>query len=181
MYMHKIIINKSEEKLIPIIWKGKEKNIDYDILLTKEGASLKLLMLLIGKKNDIVKISVNVTHEKPQTKSEIIVKGVLKDDCSIDFNGLVKINKGSKLSSAWLSANLMLLSNTAKGRAIPALEILENDVKAGHAATVGKVSETEMFYLMSRGLPKTRAKKIIIQGFLNSLLEQFPKGEKYAI
>jgi Fe-S cluster assembly protein SufD len=178
---YELIINTSKEKIIPVIWDGKEAEINFDIKLNAVGANVKMLMLLLGKKQNKVKINVNVTHQKPQTKSEVIVKGILEDSSDIDFNGLVKINKGSKLSNAWLSANLMLLSNTARGRAVPALEILENDVKAGHAATVGKVSETEMFYLMSRGISRTRAKKIIIQGFLNGLLEQFPKNTNYEI
>jgi Fe-S cluster assembly protein SufD len=177
----KILIKTAGEKIIPVIWTGKEKNIDYNILLSKTGASVKFLMLLLGSKDSTVKININIIHQKPHTVSKVIVKGVLKDDCNIDFNGLVKIDKGAKLSNAWLSANLMLLSKQAKGRAVPALEILENDVKAGHATTVGKVNENEIFYLMSRGLSKEKAKKIIINGFLSGFLKEFPKSQKYAI
>jgi Fe-S cluster assembly protein SufD len=124
----------------------------------------------LGKKEDKVKIQVNVDHQNIETKSKIIVKGIVDDSASIDFNGLVKIEKGSKGSNAWLSANLLLLSDSAKGRAVPALEILENDVKAGHATTIGKINDAELFYLMSRGLSKAKATDLIVQGFLNGFL-----------
>jgi Fe-S cluster assembly protein SufD len=95
----------------------------------------------------------------------------------VDFTGLVKIKKGSIGANAWFSANLLLLSKKAKGRAVPSLEILENDIKAGHATTVGKVDDQELFYLMSRGLSKIKARDLIIQGFLSGFLQEFPDGK----
>jgi Fe-S cluster assembly protein SufD len=166
-----IVIKKNENLVLPVVWRGQEKEINYDIKLTGINSSLTLKMLLLGKKEDKVKIQVNVDHQNIETKSKIIVKGILDDNANIDFNGLVKIEKGSKGSSAWLSANLLLLSDSAKGRAVPALEILENDVKAGHATTIGKINDSELFYLMSRGLSKSKATDLIVQGFLNGFLD----------
>jgi len=169
--MKNIIIKKNENLVLPVIWRGKKKEISYNIKLAGVGSSLTFLMLLLGKKEDKVKIQVNVDHQNIETKSKIIVKGIVDDSASIDFNGLVKIEKGSKGSNAWLSANLLLLSDRVKGRAVPALEILENDVKAGHAMTIGKINDTELFYLMSRGLSKAKATDLIVQGFLNGFLD----------
>ena len=169
--MKNIVIKKNENLVLPVVWRGQEKEINYDIKLTGINSSLTLKMLLLGKKEDKVKIQVNVDHQNIETKSKIIVKGILDDNANIDFNGLVKIEKGSKGSSAWLSANLLLLSDSAKGRAVPALEILENDVKAGHATTIGKINDSELFYLMSRGLSKSKATDLIVQGFLNGFLD----------
>ena len=168
---HELRIKKeNEEVIIPVVWTGEETSINYDIQLTGVGSSLTFLMLLLGKKEDNVKININVNHQNQETKSKVIIKGIVNDSASVDFNGLVKIEKGSNGSNAWLSANLLLLSNSAKGRAVPALEILENDIKAGHATTIGKINETELFYLMSRGLSKTKATDLIVQGFLNGFL-----------
>jgi Fe-S cluster assembly protein SufD len=175
---HELRIKKeNEEVIIPVVWTGEETSINYDIQLTGVGSSLTFLMLLLGKKEDNVKININVNHQNQETKSKVIIKGIVNDSASVDFNGLVKIEKGSNGSNAWLSANLLLLSNSAKGRAVPALEILENDIKAGHATTVGKVDEQELFYLMSRGLSKTKARDLIIQGFLSGFLNEFPDGK----
>lgn len=175
--MKKIIVKENEELILPVVWLGKEKEIDYNIQLKGIGSSLQLLMLLLGKKEDHVKIRINVDHQSRETRSKVIVKGIINDKGSVDFEGMVRIEPGSKGSNAWLAANLLLLSDNAKGRAVPALEILENDVKAGHATTIGKVSDTELFYLMSRGLSKTNARNLIIQGYLNSFVQTFPDGD----
>jgi Fe-S cluster assembly protein SufD len=99
----------------------------------------------------------------------VIVKGVLDDSSKVDFEGLTKIDRGAKNSNAWLESRLLLISDKATGRAVPNLEISENEVKAGHAATVGKIDETEIFYLMSRGLPRNQAVKLIVDGFIGDL------------
>lgn len=171
-----IIIKEDKEKLVSIFWDGEYDQIDYDIILKKEGAVLTLLGLLLGQDKNKLQININVTHAAPNTKSEIILKGVLKDTSKVEFNGLVKIDKGAKGSDTWLAAHLLILSDQAKGKATPSLEILENDIKAGHAATVGKVSDMEMFYLQSRGLTKDQAKDLIVQGFISSVLQRLPKS-----
>jgi len=172
-----IIVKENEELILPVVWIGKESEINYNIHLAEVGSSLTFLMLLLGKKQDRVKINVKITHLAKETKSKVIIKGIINDSADVNFEGLVKIEKGSNGSNAWLSANLLLLSNASKGRAVPALEILENDIKAGHATTVGKVSEQELFYLMSRGISKLKARDLIINGFLSGFLETFPDGK----
>lgn len=159
-------------QVIPIVWTGLEKDLSYNFTLLSKGEKLSILGLLIGRREKKLNININVVHAAPDTKSEIILKGVLKNKSKIDFKGLVKINKGAKGANTWLAVHLLILSDQAKGRAIPSLEILENDVKAGHAATVGKVPEMEMFYLQSRGLTKQKAKKLIVQGFLSEVYEK---------
>lgn len=168
--------NITESKLIPILWDGKDKEINYDIVLKKAGTQLTLLGLLLGNDDNQLQININVTHSAPDTKSEIILKGVLKDTSKVNFEGLVKIEKGAKGTNTWLATHLLILSDQAKGRATPSLEILENDIKAGHAATVGKVNDMEMFYLQSRGLSTQKAKDLIVQGFLSSILQRLPKN-----
>jgi Fe-S cluster assembly protein SufD len=152
-----------------------EEFINLSIELKGDGSSIRILGLLIGKKQDRLDIKINVSHIGQNTKSEIIFKGALEDEAGVNFEGLVKINKKAKKTNAWLAVHLLLLSDKANGRAIPSLEILENDIKAGHATTVGKVNDLEMFYLQSRGLPKQKAKQLIVEGFLKSVMDQMPK------
>lgn len=171
----KIIIKTNEEKIVPVLWMGKETEMAYDITLAEKGASVKFLGLLLGKENQQIKLSVTVTHLAPETTSYVVIKSVLRDQAKVAIDGLVKINKHAKGTNAWLAAHLLLLSERAKGLAIPSLEILENDIKAGHATTVGRISDQEMFYLMSRGLPKDKAKELIVEGFLQSMIDVFPK------
>jgi Fe-S cluster assembly protein SufD len=164
-----------KDHIIPIIWTGKEKQIYQNITLSEIGENVTLLLFLFGKNQNSVKINVKIVHKQIQAKSKIIVRGVIKDRACVNFNGLIRIERGSKGSSAWLEANLLSLSNQAKGIVVPSLEILESDVRAGHAVTVGKVNDSELFYLMTRGLSRTKAEKLIIKGFLDKLLNDFPE------
>ncbi len=173
--MNEIIVKKNEEKVIPILWTGDETELSYSISLSERGASVKFVALLLGKESQSLTLKVYVSHLAPETKSNVVIKGALTDSAKVDIDGLVKITPGAKGTQAWLAAHLLLLSEKAKGRAIPSLEILENDIKAGHATTVGRINDMEMFYLQSRGLEKSVAKKLIVQGFLQSLLVDFPK------
>lgn len=170
-----IVVPKGVKKMIPILWTGKENELVYTVILSGKGAEITMPILLLGKETQTVSIAIDIYHQKPETKSLLIAKGALWDKSKVDFNGLVKIEKGAVRSNAWLGANLLLLSKQASGRAVPNLEIEENDVKAGHAATVGKVNETELFYLMSRGLSQQTATNLIVEGFLQSMFKQFPK------
>ena len=172
--MNDIIVKENEEKVLPILWTGNESQLSYNILLSGTGAKITLLALLLGKETDKIDLKTNIYHQQPQTQSRIIVKGALDDMASVNFDGLVKIEPGAKGTNAWLAAHILLLSDKAKGRAVPSLEIAENDIKAGHATTVGRVNDLELFYLMSRGLSENTAKSLIVQGFLGSIIKDFP-------
>ncbi|MEK7571918.1 MAG: SufD family Fe-S cluster assembly protein [Patescibacteria group bacterium] len=173
--MKNVIIKENETLVLPILWTGEESEISYEVLLSGQGASVAILGLLLGKDDAALQIKINVTHAAKNTKSEVILKGALTDAAKVNFEGLVKINHGATGTNAWLAAHLLLLSDKSKGRAIPSLEILENDIKAGHATTVGRINDIEMFYLMSRGLSREQAKQFVVQGFLASILEKFPR------
>lgn len=174
--MNEIIVKENEEKVIPILWTGEETELSYSIKLQERGASIKFLALLLGKENQSLTLRVQVEHMAPETKSNVVIKSALSDTAKVDIDGLVKIDQGAKGTNAWLAAHLLLLSEKAKGRAVPSLEILENDIKAGHATTVGRINDMEMFYLQSRGLERETAKRLIVQGFLQSMIAQFPEN-----
>lgn len=179
--MKSIIVKKNQNKIIPIFSIGRDDDINYKIDLQGEGAEILCLVLLIGKGVSRVNVSLNVSHNFPKTKSRVVVKGVLYDSSSVNIEGLLKVKKGAKSSEAWFSSNLMLLSDQARGKAVPMLEISENELKAGHAATVGRVSEEELFYLRSRGLKEEDAKKLVVYGFLESLISEFPLKDAVAV
>ncbi len=169
-----IIIKEHQEIILPILWTGNESQLSYNILLAGNGAKITLLALLLGKNLSKLDLNIKITHQKPGTLSKIIIKGTLEDNANINFNGLVKIEKGAKDADTSLAAHILLLSNKAKAEVVPSLEISENNIKAGHSATIGRINDQELFYLMSRGLSENTAKSLIIQGFLSSILNEFP-------
>ena len=138
---HEIIVKKDEERVLPILWTGQDTEISYTIKLSGIGSSITLLALMLGRESQKVTLKITVYHMKPKTKSRVIVKGVLLDSSSMQFDGLVNIMPSAKGTNAWLAAHILLLSDKARGVAVPSLEILENDIKAGHATTVGRVND----------------------------------------
>jgi len=103
----------------------------------------------------------------PNIKHEVIIKAVLEDNSELDLEAVLRVEKGAKNTNTYLKLDCLLLSDNAKARVIPSLEIMEDSVKSGHGATVSSVNKEHMEYLMSRGLSKDNAKKIIIEGFLD--------------
>ena len=96
----------------------------------------------------------------------------MRDMSTFAFKGNVKIEKGAKGADAYLRSDALLFDEAKMGDDTPALEILEPDVKAGHAATIGKVDEMMLFYLMSRGLSRKQAERMLIDGFIEPMKEK---------
>ena len=98
-------------------------------------------------------------------------KGVLTDQARSVFRGLIKISEEAQRTDSYLTNNNIILSDEARADSVPTLEINANDVKASHGATVGQLDEEEIFYLMSRGISKSAAKKLIINGYFGPVLK----------
>ena len=172
-----IHVGADETRIVPIVWLGQgEAHVKARVLMDKPGGSVRVLCLFFGKKGTF-KLETEVIHDAPNTFSRTLVKGVLDGNAVANYEGLVTIRKGAKNADADLNERAILLSPHARAGAIPRLEVLENEVKAGHGATVGKVGEEELFYLATRGLARSEAKKLIVRGFLESFVDEFPPAE----
>jgi Fe-S cluster assembly scaffold protein SufB len=174
--MPNITLGRDEERTIGVLWTGKETELDYTIKLAEPGAKVTFVGLLIGRETATLSMKVRVQHAAANTTSKVVIKSALSGNAKVGIEGLVAIDPGAKGTNAWLAAHL-LLSEHAKGLAIPSLEILENDIKAGHATTVGRISDLELFYLMSRGLDRVQAKRLVVNGFLQDMIDQLPKAQ----
>lgn len=116
------------------------------------------------------KLSVRNSFLAREGGGEVTVRGVVQDRAHVRCDGLVQIGAKGGGTDAHLSQHVLMLDASAKVDAVPALEIKTNDVKAGHAATVTKVSEEDIFYLGSRGIGRTGAREMIVEGFLGEIL-----------
>ena len=108
------------------------------------------------------------------TEGFILKHGVMKDAASSIFNGIGKIEKGASGANAVQESRVLMLSERARGDANPILLIDEDDVMAGHAASVGRVDPMQLYYLMSRGITQAEAERLIIHGFLAPVVEKLP-------
>ena len=117
------------------------------------------------------KVRVVADHKVPNTFGRIVIKGVAANGARVTVDGLVKIAEGAKKTDSFLEMRILLLDKQSSAVAEPKLEIENNDVKASHAATVGKIDEDQLFYLSSRGVDSEEAEKLIVEGFLKEVNE----------
>ncbi len=111
-------------------------------------------------------------HVAPNCTSDLLYKGALRDQSRGVYSGWVHVRPNAQKTNAMQTSRNIILSESAFARSIPNLEIEANDVRCGHAASVGPVDEEQLFYLMSRGIPREEAEKLIVFGFFNEVLER---------
>src|SRR5581483_5516812 len=169
MKKYSVRLKKNEEKVLPIVWvDGKENNIEVSAVLN-EGSSLRIVGLFLGSGQNSIIFNSNVEHKGKNSFSRTDIRGVFKDHSNFSNDGLVVIRKGAKGADGFFSSKILLFDD-AKGRSVPSLEIDENELKAGHASTVGRPDEDQLFYLRSRGLSEKEAEKLLISGFFTPVL-----------
>ncbi len=144
------------------------------VLLNGNGSTAYSQSVAIGTGEQKLNFTSRMQHIGTHTESDILQRGVMKDASTAIFNGITKIEKGAEKSNGIQAENILMLDEKARGDANPILLIDENDVKAGHAASVGRMDELQMFYLMSRGLSKQEAQRLIIRGFLAPVIASIP-------
>lgn len=110
-------------------------------------------------------------------KGTVAIRGVADGRAHVRCDGLVAIGEGGGGADAHLTQDVLMLDASAKVDAVPALEVRTNDVRAGHAATVTKVSEEDLFYAAARGIPRDAARAMIVRGFLSDLLDKIEEQE----
>lgn len=147
---------------------------DFDTDLIGEGAHSAVKIVAISMGKQIQGIDTRVTNYGRNTIGHILQHGVILDKSTLTFNGIGHIIKGAKGADAQQESRVLMLSEHARGDANPILLIDENDVTAGHAASVGRVDPEELYYLMSRGIPKQEAERLVIRGFLGSVIAAIP-------
>ena len=150
---------------------------DFDTDLVGDGAHSEIKVVAISAGKQIQGIDTRVTNKAPHSIGHILQHGVIREKGTLTFNGIGHILKGAKGADAQQESRVLMLSDKARGDANPILLIDENEVTAGHAASVGRVDPEEMYYLMSRGLPKTEAERLVIRGFLGSVITAIPVKE----
>jgi Fe-S cluster assembly protein SufD len=115
-------------------------------------------------------------HAAPNTNSDLAFRGVLAGGSTAVWRGMIKVDPGAQQTDAFQESRNLLLSTDAHADAIPGLEILADDVRCTHAAAIAQIDRDQLFYLTSRGLGPAEAKSLIIEGFLESLVERLAEG-----
>ncbi|WP_226529096.1 Fe-S cluster assembly protein SufD [Metabacillus niabensis] len=130
--------------------------------------------VVVGRGEQKQNFTTKVVHFGKHSEGYILKHGVMKDSASSIFNGIGKIEHGATKSNAEQESRVLMLSEKARGDANPILLIDEDDVTAGHAASVGRVDPIQLYYLMSRGIPQVEAERLVIHGFLAPVVKELP-------
>ncbi|UQD53218.1 Fe-S cluster assembly protein SufD [Bacillus methanolicus] len=142
--------------------------------LVGDGSFGDTKTVVVSRGDQIQNFTTKVIHFGKHSEGYILKHGVVKDSATSVFNGIGKIEHGASKSNAEQESRVLMLSEKARGDANPILLIDEDDVTAGHAASVGRVDPMQLYYLMSRGIPKTEAERLIIHGFLAPVVNELP-------
>lgn len=140
--------------------------------LIGEGAEVKMRAVAVSSDENKQTVDVLIIHKAPHTYGEMTNIGIANKKGKIVLNGVEKIEKGMKNANAFQTLKGIITSDQAIVEVNPILLIDEFDVKAGHGATIGKIEENQLYYLMSRGLTKREAEKLIINGFLQPIIDE---------
>ncbi len=111
-------------------------------------------------------------HIAPSTESDFAFKGALREHAHAVWRGMIRVEEDAQKTNAYQENRNLLLSEDAHADSIPGLEILANDVRCTHGATIGRVNREELFYLMARGLPRAEAERLIVRGFFQDILDR---------
>jgi Fe-S cluster assembly protein SufD len=142
--------------------------------LVGPGASVELKALFFGSERQFFDFHTLQQHRVGSTTSDLLFKGALRDEARSVYAGLIRIEPNATRSDAYQANRNLLLSKTAKAHSIPMLEILNNDVRCTHGATVAPVDPEHLFYLESRGIPAGTAERMIVHGFFGEVLDRIP-------
>lgn len=135
-----------------------------------EGAQLILNGINLLRDAGHTDLTMTLEHEAVGTTSAITVRNVVFDRASGAFQGGIKVGQGAQRTDARMACNTLLLSDDGEFSAKPELEIFADDVQCGHGATIADIDDAQIYYLMARGIPKARARSLLIEGILAELL-----------
>jgi len=149
------------------------------VLLMEPGARGDILSVAFASDGMHLDAGAKVTHLAPHTTSHILSKSVSKGNGRASYRGLVRVNRGAHHTKSHVRCDALLLDEHARTDTYPTIRVEENQTEVGHEATVSKVGDDQLFYLMSRGLDETEAYSLIVNGFIEPITKELPM--EYAV
>jgi Fe-S cluster assembly protein SufD len=151
--------------------------MDLAASLKGPGARSDMLGLYFAQEGQHFDHNTRQNHEVPHAVSDLLYKGALDGNGRSIFRGLIKVYPKAQRTDAYQTNRNLILSRQAEATSLPNLEIEADDVRCSHAATVGQLDEDELFYIMSRGIPRRDAERLVVFGFFGDVLNRLPLPE----
>ncbi len=153
---------------------GDLSRADVQCKLQAPGAHVDMLGVYIAQGTQHFDNETLQDHIAPHASSNLLFKGALQDTGRSVFRGLIRVHPKAQRTDAYQTNRNLLLSTGARADSLPNLEIQADDVRCSHAATVGQLDEEELFYLLSRGIRRNEAVRLVVFGFFGEVLDQLP-------
>lgn len=165
------IVRKHEQlTLVLIVQSSIDAHIN--VHLSGQGARAMIIGCIIGRRDTAVVLHTLQHHEAPDTTSDLLVKSVLRDHATFSFDGAIRVERIAQKTDAYQRNENLLLSDTSHAQSRPILEILANDVRCTHGATISAVSHEHLWYLATRGINTNDGTSLIAQGFIDSAISK---------
>jgi Fe-S cluster assembly protein SufD len=142
--------------------------------LVGEGATGRMSGFYFTDGNQHLDHDTQQNHLAPHTTSDLLFKGALKGHSRSVWQGMIYVAVGAEKTDGYQANRNLILSPNARADSIPGLEILADDVRCTHGATVGKLEQEPMFYLKSRGIPEKEAERLLVEGFFDPIMQRIP-------
>lgn len=154
---------------------GSLSRLQLAIDLVGNGSSANVVGAYFGDGEQTLDYRYTMHHQGLNTNSDMFLKGAVQDNALSVFTGMIRIDEEAQKTNAFQTNRNLILSDGASAQSVPNLEILANDVRCGHGSTMGPLDEEQRYYLMSRGLDRPRANRLLVHGFFNEALLRFPE------
>lgn len=150
----------------------------YEVRLEEPETRLMMVGMAVGRGNQHYDATAKVDHVAPHATSEMTVKSAVKERARSIFIGNIRLEKKAVKTDAVQQIRSLLLSREARAEAIPRLEILADDVRCAHGAAIGSLDEEQIYYLLSRGIPRADAERLVVEGFFEDVVGKIPVREQ---
>jgi Fe-S cluster assembly protein SufD len=159
-------------KWVPIHLGGRLTKQTLDIVTAEPGADMRHTGLYFTERDEHLDLFTTDKHEAGHTTGDTVWKGALTGDSRASYEGLIHIVPGAQETDTYLQTHQILLSPKAKGDAIPSLIVETDNVKASHGGTVGELDPELIFYMMTRGLPRSEAVRVLVEGYFEEVVQR---------
>lgn len=153
---------------------AKVAHIHQDIHLDGKGAAAEVNGVTFATDKQILSYYTQQGHHAPNTRSDLLYKDVIRDRARVIWRGMIQVDPDAQKTDGYQRNDALMLSDTCRADLIPGLEIEADDVRCTHGATAGRVDEEQLFYCMCRGISRTEAMHVIVEGFFQRVFDRIP-------
>jgi Fe-S cluster assembly protein SufD len=157
---------------VPVHLGGRLTKQALDIVTAEPGSDMRHTGMYFTERDEHLDLFTTDRHEAGHTGGDTVWKGALTGDSRASYEGLIHIVPGAQETHTYLQTHQMLLSQSAKGDAIPSLIVEVDNVSASHGGTVGELDEEQIFYMMSRGIPRVEAVRTLVEGYFEEVVQR---------